>query len=167
MKLALHGSSATVHDHVAGRAGDYDVVIATLQEAARVEVVSQVTRANARDLAALARWLSEPIRRGKVGHWTLLWPGTQQPGLSISRLGMVTPRVLHAAAMARTSGLEVVTSGLPPCVLGPHAEFAAAASPRAYAEVCNACTAKAGCPGVPQPYLEAFGRDLELRALQA
>ena len=166
MKLALHGSSATVHDHVAGRAGDYDVAIAALRRAERVEVLSQVTRANVRELAGLARWLAEPARRGKVGRWTLHWPGTQQPGLSQSRLGMVAPRILHAAAMARKAGLEVLTSGLPTCVLGPHAEFAAAATSRAYAEVCNACAARATCPGVPQPYLESFGRDLELRALQ-
>lgn len=68
--------------------------------------------------------------------------------------------------MARKAGLEVVTSGLPACVLGPHAEFAVTAESRAYAEVCEGCDTRAKCPGVPQPYLEAFGRDLELRTLR-
>lgn len=165
MTLALHGASAAVHDHVAGRAGDYDVVVAALRVAEQIEVVSQVTRSNARDLAGLARWLLEPTRRAKVRRWTLLWPGTQPDGLAHSRLGMVTPRVLHTAAMARQAGLEVRTSGLPTCVLGPHAEFAVTTTPRAFAEVCDGCNARAMCPGVPEAYLESFERDLELRAL--
>lgn len=167
MTLALHGATAAIHDHVAGQSGDYDVVVASLRAASGADVVSAVTRANVRNLAGLARWLSEPSRRRSVRSWTLVWPGSQLPGLSQPRLGMVTPRVLHAATIARQAGLEVRTSGLPACVLGPHAEFAAeATTPRAYAEVCGGCDARAGCPGVPQAYLESFGRDLELRPLR-
>ncbi len=165
MTLALHGATAAVHDHVAGRTGDFDAVVAALQEGDPVEVVSQVTRANVRDLAGLAQWLLEPTRRAKVRRWVLRWPGMQPPGVSLPRLGMVTPRVLHAAAMARQAGLEVGTSGLPPCVLGPHAPFAVATAARAYAQVCHGCTARPRCAGVPEPYLACFERDLELRAL--
>lgn len=166
MTLALHGTSAAIHDHVAGQPGDYDAVVAALRATEPVEVVSAVTRANVRNLAELARWLSEPSLSRSVRLWTLVWPGSQLPGLSQPRLGMVTPRVLHAATIARQAGLEVLTSGLPPCVLGPHAAFAAEATSRAYAGVCRGCDARATCPGVPQPYLETFGRDLELRALR-
>ena len=166
MTLALHGATAAIHDHVAGQPGDYDVAVAALRAAVEIEVATQVTRANVRNLAGLARWLTGPSLRGKVRLWTLLWPGPQSPGRSQSRLGMVTPRVLHAASIARQQGLEVLTSGLPTCVLGPHAEFATAATPAAYAEVCRGCDARAACPGVPKAYLESFTRDLELRALR-
>ncbi|MBV1858334.1 MAG: hypothetical protein KUG77_07970 [Nannocystaceae bacterium] len=166
MTLALHGATAAIHDHVAGP-GDYDTVVTALRAASKVDIVSEVTRANVRNLAALAQWLTEPAWRGKVRRWTLRWPGYPSPGLSLPRLGMVTPRVLHAAAIARTAGLEVLTEGFPACVLGPHAEFAATAAPQAYAEVCDGCGAKTTCPGVPPSYLEAFERDLELRAIQS
>ncbi len=166
MLLHLHGPTAAVHDHVAGRTGDFDVVLAALRAAAHVDVRTQVTRANTRSLAALAQWLAEPARRTKVRRWTLAWPGSGRPGLSLPRLGMVAPRTLHAAALARQAGLDVVTAGLPPCVLGPHAAFAVPVDPRAYAEICAGCDARASCPGVPRAYLEAFGRDLELRALR-
>ena len=166
MTFALHGATAAIHDHVAGQLGDYDLVVAALRAAVNVEVETQVTRANARNLAGLAHWLCGPSLRGKVRLWTLAWPGPQSPGLSQSRLGIVTPRVLHAAAIAGQEGLEVLPSGLPACVLGPHAEFAAAATSRAYAEVCGGCDHRAACPGLPKAYLESFARDLELRALR-
>ncbi len=67
--------------------------------------------------------------------------------------------------MARQSGLEVVTSGLPTCVLGPHAKFAIAGASRTYAGVCEGCGARAACPGVPAGYVQAFGRDPELRRI--
>ncbi|MGH1345333.1 MAG: hypothetical protein ACRBN8_27470 [Nannocystales bacterium] len=166
MTLALHGATAAIHDHVAGQPGDYDEAISTLRAAAAVEIVSLVTRANVRNLAGLARWLSGPPLREKVRRWTLTWPGPQRHGLSPSRLGMVAPRVLHAASIARRAGLLVRTSGLPACVLGPHAEFAAPSTSHTFAEVCEGCDARPACPGVPESYLESFGKDLELRAVR-
>lgn len=171
MTLALHGATAAIHDHVAAAPGDYDRVIALLRASDAADVVSGVTRANVRNLAALARWLVEPGVREKVRSWTLRWPGPGRPGLSPSRLGMVAPRVLHAANLARQAGLNAQTSGLPACVLGPHAEFAGVAPPqpdgKTYGEACDGCRARTSCPGVPPAYLDAFAADLELRAIRA
>ncbi len=161
MKLGLHGASAAVHDHVAGVAGDFDDVCAQLRGATTAEVTTHVTRANARSLAELAQWLG----RHSVEQWRLVWPGPQADGLALPRLGMVAPRMLHAAAVGRQVGLIVETVGLPPCVLGPHAEHRRPTEARAFAEVCKACSARASCQGVPAAYLEHFERDLELRAL--
>lgn len=167
MTLRLHGPTAAVHDHITGGRGDFDQVMADLQQAEHTEVITEVTRTNVRNLAALARWLTEPVRAAKVTRWTLVWPGAQAPGLSLPRLGMVAPRILHAAALARKAGLEVATAGLPLCVLGPHAQFTAPGDPRAYASVCEGCDVRGQCPGVPAAYLQDFGRDLELRSLRA
>jgi len=163
VNIALFGATAAVHDHVAG-SGDFDAVFAQLEAAASVVVTTGVTRSNAHSLAALAQFLFEPRRRAKIESWTLVWPGPQPEGLALPRLGMVAPRVLHAAALGRKGGLTVFTAGLPTCVLGPHATFATPTQARAYAPPCDACPSRTGCPGVPAAYLEAFGRDLELRA---
>ena len=164
MNITLFGATAAVHDHVAG-SGDFDAVCAQLEAASTLEVTTGVTRSNARSLAALAQFLTEPRRRAKIQRWTLSWPGPQSPGLALPRLGMVTPRVLHAAALARREGLVVFTEGLPSCVLGPHANHAARVDPRAHASVCKTCSRRTACPGVPEAYITAFDRDLELRTM--
>ena len=172
MNIALFGATAAVHDHVdhvehvehVVGARDFDAVCAQLEAGPPVVVTTGVTRSNARNLAAIAQFLSAPRRRPKVAAWTLAWPGPQPKGLALPRLAMVAPRVLHAAALGRKGGLTVFTAGLPLCVLGPHTTFAAPTDPRAYGPPCDTCPSKTGCSGVPAAYLEAFGRDLELRA---
>jgi len=160
VKLRLHGASAAVHDHVVGTPGDFDEVCARLYGARAMELRTGVTRANVRSLAVLAEWIAE--RGFRIARWTLAWPGPQPAGLALPRLGLVAPRVLHAAALGRRRGLIVVTEGLPPCVLGPHAEHGRRVEARAWGDVCKACPSRARCDGVPQHYLEQFAGDLEL-----
>lgn len=164
LHLAVHGPSARVHASVPGR--EFDDVKAAFEAADVVTVETAVTRSNARSLGALAQWLLRMHRGTRIERWTLCWPGTSPAGLSLPRLGMVTPRVLHAAELARRGGLTVETRGLPPCVLGPHARHAAAGvDVGAFAERCEGCGVRKRCGGVPRGYLEEFGRDLELRPL--
>lgn len=161
--LQLHGSTAAVHDYVVGRDGDFDTVRAALKSSSASTVLTFVTRANTHVLATLGQWLLE--QRAHVASWVLRWPGPRRPGLALPRLGLVAPRVLHAAELARRGGLRVSTEGLPPCVLGPHARHRTPTPATAFATVCEGCSARPQCEGVPAEYLTAFGEDLELRAL--
>lgn len=165
MTLHLHGATATLHDHVARAVGDFDVVRSAIDDGNDLVLETAVVRANVRSLGELARWLLAPRRRSRIASWTLVWPGPQPEGLSVPRLGMAAPRVLHAAHVARQGGLTVSTRGLPPCVLGPHAPHAVRGSTLAFADPCRACSSRARCDGVPSHYLDAFAADLELRAL--
>ena len=165
MTLALHGATATIHDHVAGRKGDYDEMLTRLLRVNAAHVRTTVTRSNARSLAALAQWLL--TRRQHVDSWSLQWPGPCGAGLAMPRLGIVAPRVLHAAELARRGGLRVTTRGLPACVLGPHVQHREPIAPRTYVQACEGCSARATCEGVPAQYTLTFARDLELRTLRA
>ncbi|MCR9165694.1 MAG: hypothetical protein ACE37F_08070 [Nannocystaceae bacterium] len=166
MTVQLHGASASVHDHVAQADGDFDGACEAIRTGDAVDVVTAVTRANVRNLAALAQWLIAPEQRPHLASWTMLWPPPQPVGLAIPRLGMVAPRVLHAAALARRAGLVVKTRGLPPCVLGPHVQHSVRDTVMDFAEPCIACAARGRCDGVPRAYIDAFAADLELRALR-
>ncbi len=161
MTLALHGATAAIHDFVAGRAGDFDEVRTLLQAQNAAVVLTSVTRSNARNLAALAQWLL--VHRNRIERWCLRWPGPSLQGLAMPRLGMVAPRMLHAAELARRGGLQVVTHGLPICALGPYVAHREPGPAQAYAGICEGCCVQAACEGVPSQYLETFPRDLELR----
>lgn len=165
MTVQLHGASAVVHDHVAGIVGDFDVVLRMIEDAASTEVVTAVVRSNARNLATLAQWLIAPRQRDRVTSWTLRWPGPSRIGLALPRLGLIAPRVLHAAQLARRGGLTVRTRGLPVCILGPHARHSEPSPVTAFDGRCERCSARERCGGVPQEYLDAYAADLELRAL--
>ena len=165
MTVQLHGASAAVHDHVVGTAGDFDAVRLAIDEADSIEVITAVVRSNVRSLAGLAQWLVAPARRHRITSWTLTWPGPTREGLALPRLGLIAPRVLHAAQLARKTGLDVRTRGLPLCVLGPHAQFSVRGSVAAFGDRCQGCTGRERCDGVPPDYLDVFAADLEFRAL--
>lgn len=165
MTVHLHGASATVHDHVAGVVGDFDVARQAIDDAESTEVITAVVRSNARSLAGLAQWLIASRQRDRVTAWTLTWPGPRRTGLALPRLGLIAPRVLHAAQLARLGGLVVRTRGLPLCVLGPHARHAVHRTAAAFDERCDRCNARPRCAGVPRDYLDAYAADLELRVL--
>lgn len=165
MTIQLHGASAAVHDHVAGVVGDFDVVRQAIDVAESTEVITAVVRSNVRSLAGLAQWLTAPRQRARVAVWTLTWPGPRRTGLALPRLGLIAPRILHAAQLARLGGLAVRTHGLPLCVLGPHARHAVLRTTEAFDERCDRCSARPRCDGVPRDYLDAYAADLELRVL--
>jgi hypothetical protein len=125
-----------------------------------VAATTVLTRSNFRVLAALPPLLKA---RG-VQAWLIAVPRAAGAAAEafdrvMPRLGLALPFALHALDGARRLGLEAYVQGAPLCALGPFAERALADEPRAFAEVCEGCPARAGCPGVDARYLARFGGD--------
>jgi hypothetical protein len=168
--LSVHPATAAAHDYHTQVEGSFAAIEEALDDRAGIPVVvtSVVTRSSFRELAALPRWL---VDRG-VAAWTIAIPhvaGRAATGFDrvVPRLGLALPYVLHAASRAAALGLPTAISGAPLCVLGPHAALAMRDdSPRAYAEVCDACPARSRCVGVDTTYLARFTAE-ELRAIAA
>ena len=168
--LSVHAATAAAHDYHTQVEGSFAAIEEALRERAGVTVVvtSVVTRSSFRELAALPRWL---VDRG-VAAWTIAMPHVAGRAATsfdrvLPRLGLAMPYVLHAASRAMAFGLPTAIAGAPLCVLGPHATLAMRDDvPRAYAEVCDACSARSRCVGVDAAYLARFTAE-ELRAIEA
>jgi hypothetical protein len=150
----LYGARADVHDFHAG-AGDFARVVEALRGAT---VQTPVTRSNLHVLTDLPALLAS---QGAV-RWTIeLAPG---PDRTVPPLGLAVPYALLSVDRARRAGVEAFVRGAPLCLVGPHADRCEPTAPRAFGAPCEACSARARCPGVDPGYLARFG-DAELRAL--
>ena len=89
---------------------------------------------------------------------------------SVVPLDELKESLLRATAILRAAGMVVVvigTCGFPPCVLGASSslvehyvrdeEASNDVSGRVYADVCSECSARSGCLGVRQEYLDVHG----------
>ncbi|MEM6293854.1 MAG: hypothetical protein AAGA54_21440 [Myxococcota bacterium] len=157
--IEVFGATGALHDAIAGVPGDFDLRVAALESSPDALVVTGVTRSNARHLDALVPWLHA---RG-VRRWTQRWPGPVAAGSGPSRLGLVVPRMLHAAVLATRTGLQVRLLGIPPCLLGPHRHLAGPPEPVDAPWRCGICPGESSCSGVPGSYGRWYHRDLELR----
>lgn len=156
--IALHAADAAAHDHHAGRAGSFVEALAAL-DAARargeaLEVATDLTRSNARILAALPPLLHA---RG-VARWSLhVATYAAHAEHLVPRLALALPFALHAADRAARLGLATAIAGAPLCLLGPFADRAVPVAPRAFAPACETCALRPRCPGVDATYLARFG----------
>ena len=82
------------------------------------------------------------------------------------RLALSIPFALHAIAVAKRLELPAFISGAPICLLGPYATSRIETKERTYVSACQACPARAACPGLDPAYLRAYG-DAEVRATKA
>ncbi len=162
--LSIHGGSAAAHDYHTGVPGSFVSVALALAaaRAARLPVVvtTVLTRSNARGLTEVARWLAA---RG-ANAWCIAVPRTRGRAAElfdrvVPRLGVAMPFALHAVQTAESLRLPTFVRGAPLCVLGPFARVAIADDSRAHGEACNACPARAACPGVEPEYLARFAGD--------
>ena len=162
--LSLHGL-ASAHDHHTDVAGSFVEAAAGLQAAQRAGLTTVVTtvltRSNARSLVALAAWLAAQ----RVAAWSVAVP--RSAGRLVAsfdrvfpRLALALPYALHALAAAQQKGVTSFVRGAPLCLLGPFAARSLPDAPRAYdPRACDACPARARCPGVDARYLRRFGGD--------
>jgi len=156
--LALHGASAAVHDHHAGRVGSFGETIAALDDARGrgdpVEVETLVTRSSYRVLGVLPRLL----HAHGVTSWRLaIATFAAQPARAVPRLAMALPFALHAIDRAGRLGLATVIVDAPRCLLGPLAARSVVTAPRSYPTPCQRCAVRPSCAGVEAAYVERFG----------
>ncbi len=160
--VSLHGPNAALHDHLTGRQGSFQRLLAAIVAARvvglRVVAATVLTRSGFRSLAEMPALLGA---RG-VEAWTLRVPrvagrlGERFERL-VPRLGMALPRALQALSLARRAGLPTFIGGAPLCGLGPHAVHALPEPTRAFARVCEGCPMRGDCPGLDPAYLARFG----------
>lgn len=172
LHLSVHGERA-VHDYHTGVPGSFDRVgrVAAAARAAGMELVvnTVLTRSSFRTLDALVPHLGAL----RIAAWCVSVPvvaGRAESGFDrvVPRLGLALPFALRALALARARGIAVYLAGAPLCLLGPFGADALEVEPRAYIAACDACPARAACPGVDAAYLERFdGDELAPRATLA
>jgi len=172
LHLSVHGERA-VHDYHTGVFGSFDRVgrVAAAARAAGMELVvnTVLTRSSFRTLDALVPHLVTL----RVAAWCVSVPvvaGRAESGFDrlVPRLGLALPFALRALALARGHGIAVYIAGAPLCLLGPFGADALEVEPRAFVSACDACRARAVCPGVDAAYLERFdGDELAPRATLA
>lgn len=170
--FSIHGVGSAIHDHHTGVEGSFaeafDGLAAARQVGLPVSVTTVLTRSNARSLNALGPWLVAQ----SVAAWCIAVPRTAGRLVAnfdrvFPRLAMAMPHALHALSTAQSKGLATFLRGAPLCVLGPFAARSLPEAPRAYdPRHCDACPARARCPGVDERYLGRFGGD-ELAAARA
>lgn len=162
--VSIHGASARAHDYHVGVEGAFVAVKAALANLRGVPVVATtvLTRSSMRVLAELPTFLAN----SGVAAWCVEVPvaaGRAATGFDrvIPRLPLALPFALHALDRAHKLGLPAAIAGAPSCLLGP---FAARrpTPPRAYAEPCEGCGARASCVGVDPLYVARWG-DADLR----
>lgn len=165
--LSVHGPSAAAHDYHTGQEGSFETLWLAAGAARRaglkVIATTVLTRSNYRVLSEMATLL----RARDVAAWQLSVPharGRAQKDFDrvYPRLGMAIPFALHALESARRVQLPAYIEGAPLCLLGPLAARAITSPPRAFHARCDACDARAKCPGVDALYLARFDGD-ELR----
>ncbi|MGH7434888.1 MAG: radical SAM protein [Polyangiaceae bacterium] len=179
--LSIHGAESAAHDYHTGVAGSFDAALAGLAAARASSLTAVVntvlTRSSFRSLAGMPKLLSQ---RGVAG-WLVSVPrsaGRLSADFDrlMPRLGLAVPFALSALAAGEKLGLDVGIAGAPRCLLGeytrwalddgphvddPHGSHEAQGrlAPRAFAEACDGCPARAHCPGLDAAYLERFGGD--------
>lgn len=163
LHLPLYGVSAAVHDYHDG-SGGFDALVAAIA-AARARSVTTVvttplTRSNARVLGEVPAWL---MMRA-VAAWAVAVPRTGGARTVAfdrvyPRLALALPYALHAIEQARRAALPAWVRGAPACLLGPYAARSLPAEPMDYGPMCEACPARARCPGVDTVYLARFNAD--------
>lgn len=160
--VELHGGAAAVHDHHAGRAGDFTAALAALADARAAgqptHVVTAITRSNYRVLSSLP----PVLHASGVARWTLaVVPLAAEPRFAeerfVPRLAMALPFALHALDRAVRLGVDARIASAPRCLLGPLATRADDAPARAFGPPCEGCGQRARCPGVDAAYLARFG----------
>lgn len=160
--LSIHGPEARVHDWHTGVANSFQSALRTLTAARasglRVAVLTLLTRSSFRVLAPMPRLLAS---RG-VAAWCIdvpRWRGRAQTNADrvVPRLALALPFALHAVDAAGALGLPAFVRGAPSCLLGPFAARALPDEPRAFADACSSCEARATCTGVDAPYLARYG----------
>lgn len=171
LEVSLHAPIAAAHDFVVGRAGSFERTTKLLENARTlgmaVRLASVLTRSTYRELASMRELL---VRLG-VQRWQVVYPrlagraATQMDSV-IPRLALAVPYALHALLAAAAAGIDASISGVPTCLLGPHASLATeptADDPRYEAEPCSRCAARPGCSGISPLYAARFGvRELRL-----
>ena len=176
--LSIHGAESAAHDYHTGVAGSFDAALtglAAVRASGLTAVVNTVlTRSSFRSLAGMPRVLSS---RGVAG-WRVSIPrsaGRLSADFDrlMPRLGLAVPFALSALAAGEKLALEVGIAGAPRCLLGEYTRWAlddlphvsraphtaqGPTAPRAFAEACEGCPARAHCPGLDTAYLEALRR---------
>lgn len=163
LHVSLHGATAAPHDHVVGRAGAFDQLLASIGSAtsAGLDVVATtvVVRSNYRNLQELPRLLLALRIRG----WQVAFPvGAGRAGALVDsvvpRLAMALPFALMAVDQAAKAGLPTWVSGVPACLLGP---FAAKRLPGrssgVFGTACEGCPSRSHCTGIDAGYVARFG----------
>lgn len=168
--LVLSGARPEVHDWHARAPGSFASTLRALDEARslrmRAGVATPLTRSNARVLGELPSVLAA----SGAALWVVIAPrareGPEPFTARVPRFGLGVPPMLAALERARRLGLTARTLGWPACTLGPFANAALPAAPRAHAEPCEGCASRARCAGVDPAYLLRFGPG-ELRSVDA
>ncbi len=186
--LALHGTTAAVHDWHTATPGSFRRVVAAAKQAiaaglaVRVGVV--VTRANSAQLAGMVDLAHA------VGAGSMRMVLCREEGAALTEARMLAPRwsaaaeaLVPAAERARHHGLDLELAGLPPCLAGElrplladgptvreadrvYVAGAVTREARAYPAPCDGCSLRASCPGVEAAYLRRWGHG-ELRPVGA
>jgi hypothetical protein len=160
--LSIHAAEAHAHDWHSGVPGSFEAALRTLAASRasglQVVVVTLLTRSSFRVLSGVPRLLAS---RG-VAAWCIDVPRWRGRAASATdrvtpRLSLAVPFALHALDAAVQLGLPGFIRGAPWCVLGPFAARALPGDVRSFAAPCDACPARAACPGVDAEYLERFG----------
>lgn len=175
LQLSLHAADPAAHDFLVGAPGALRAATATLRAARelslRTGVVTVLARSNLRVLAGLPGLLADL----GAAAWLVAAPALAGRAAAIDgvapRLALALPHALQAIAHAQRLGVPALLSGAPLCLLGPLRARALPPAldprPRAYADACEGCPARAACPGVDPAYLRRFGgAELSPRALR-
>ncbi|MSQ03223.1 MAG: radical SAM protein [Myxococcales bacterium] len=186
--LALHGTTAAVHDWHTATPGSFRRVIAAAKQAiaaglaVRIGVV--VTRANSGQLAGMVD-LGHAVGAGSMRMVLCREEGAAQLAARMlaPRWSVAAEALVPAAERARQHGLDLELAGLPPCLAGDlrplladgpsvrqaDRAYVAGAVTReapAYPAPCQGCALAPSCPGVEAAYLRRWG-PAELRPVGA
>jgi len=167
--VPLHGPTAACHDYHLKSAGAFVATRVGL-DAARaaglaVAISTAITRSSFRALHELGALLGQL----GVSAWQLVIPTGLEPSSEafvrlVPRFALAVPHALHAIEQARGRGIGARLRAAPLCRLGPYATVALPGRTLRFGRACQACLARAQCPGVDRGYLETYGED-ELGAL--
>lgn len=168
--LVLFGESAAGHDYVTQTPGHFSRVLAGAQAARRaglqVCAIVPVLRPTFRGLQGLVQ-KAIPAGISSLHFWVPPGPDREAHPL-LAPLPVVAPHLQAALHVARTAGLVVHISGVPPCQLAGHAALAdpddavIATQPRGAPEpefgpICPPCTWRSRCSGVAAARATAHG----------
>jgi wyosine [tRNA(Phe)-imidazoG37] synthetase (radical SAM superfamily) len=121
LDVSLHGPTPEVHDYHTGVPGSFLQTVKGIRNAVSRDVptgvTTVVTRSNFRHLPAIA----ELLKRLGVLAWhltaaTAYGAAASDPTAVTPRLGMIARSLERALTRSALLGIEVVTTGLPPCI---------------------------------------------------
>lgn len=163
LDVSLHGPIPAVHDYHTAVDGSFLQTVKGLQNAvhsrASVGVTTVVTRSNFRHLPAMA----DLLRRLGVRAWHLsaarpTGAASDDAAALVPRLGML-PEVLDTTIKrAIASRIDLVTTGIPPCVTpgDSHAELDTTPPTGARPKPCMECLLADRCAGPVPGYSSTF-----------